>query len=68
MLTNICRVQRDLSAYYENRNAAPEQPTPKPDAETLLTESEIESATDPAGNDNNIETVDAEIVTPETAE
>ena len=68
MLTNIIRVQRDLSAYYENRNAAPEQPTPKPDAETLLTESEIESATDPAGNDNNIETVDAEIVTPETAE
>ena len=61
-------IMLDLSAYYENRNAAPEQPTPKPDAETLLTESEIESATDPAGNDNNIETVDAEIVTPETAE
>ena len=68
MLTNIIRVQRDLSAYYENRNAAPEQPTPEPDAETLLTESEIKSATDPADNDNNIETVDAEIVTPETAE
>ena len=68
MLTNIIRVQRDLSAYYENRNAAPEQPTPDPDAETLLTESEIESATDPAGSDNNIETADAEIVTPETAE
>ena len=68
MLTNIIRVQRDLSAYYENRNASPEQPTPEPDAETLLTESEIESATDPAGNDNNIETVDEEIVTPEAAE
>lgn len=68
MLTNIIRVQRDLSAYYENRNAAPEQPTPEPDAETLLTESEIESATDPAGNADNIETVDAEIVTPEAAE
>ena len=68
MLTNIIRVQRDLSAYYENRNASPEQPTPEPDAETLLTESEIESATDPAGNADNIETVDAEIVTPEAAE
>lgn len=65
MLTNIIRVQRDLAAYYENRNASPEQPTPEPDVETLLTESEIESATDPVDNDNNIETVDAEIVTPE---
>lgn len=68
MLTNIIRVQRDVSAYYENRNASPEQPTQEPDVETLLTESEIESATDPADNDNNIETVDAEIVTPEEAE
>lgn len=68
MLTNIIRVQRDVSAYYENRNASPEQPAAEPDAETLLTESEIESATDPADNDNNIETVDAEIVTPEAAE
>lgn len=68
MLTNIIRVQRDVSAYYENRNASPEQPMPEPDAETLLTESEIKSATDPADNDNNIETVDAEIVTPEAAE
>lgn len=68
MLTNIIRVQRDVSAYYENRNASPEQPTPEPDAETLLTKSEIESATDPAGTDNNIETDDAEIVTPEAAE
>ena len=68
MLTNIIRVQRDVSAYYENRNASPEQPMPEPDAETLLTESEIKSATDPTDNDNNIETVDAEIVTPEEAE
>ena len=68
MLTNIIRVQRDLSAYYENRNASPEQPTPEPDAETLLTESEIKSTTDPADNVDNIETVDAEVVTPEAAE
>lgn len=68
MLTNIIRVQRDVSAYYENRNGSGEQPAPEPDVETLLTESEIESATDPADNDNNIETVDAEIITPEEAE
>lgn len=68
MLTNIIRVQRDLAAYYENRNVPPTQPTPEPDVETLLTESEIESATDPVDNVNNIETVDAEVVTPEEAE
>lgn len=68
MLTNIIRVQRDLAAYYENRNVPPAQPAPEPDVETLLTESEIESATDPADNVNNIETVDAEVVTPEEAE